>query len=189
MKRSPLFSQSFPALSPNMSSIIQQLLADLERECIDDKQTRILVTIEARQNPAVFLTCMEHLLRFTKETRLLILTSASAKPALVSAWQTALSAGAITSHFPPCSPLTLPLAPQTRVCLTTIRELQRQQIEQAHRLSELFAMVIVYDLPAHLSPVWKRVIEKLQTPSLIAFCANHRLNSADDGCPFSCAHA
>lgn len=138
------------------------------------EQTRILITLEARRHPAVFLTCIEHLLHASKTTRILILTSASAKPALISTLQAAIrknESQLFTEYFPRCSSLALPHDTQTRVCLSTMRELQLQQLEQAPDLSVQFDIIIVYDLPAHLSPIWKRTIEKLEPSSLIAFCA------------------
>ena len=113
------------------------------------EQTRILITLEARQHPAVFLTCIEHLLHASKTTRILILTSASAKPTLINTLQAAIpkeESQLLTEHFPLCSSLALPHAAQTRVCLSTMRELQLQQLEQALDLSAQFDSIIVYDL-------------------------------------------
>ena len=174
MKQSRLTDQ-FPAISADLPLNIQKLLTGLEEKLVDSRQTRVLVQIEASQRAECFLVCMERLLRYTKSQRLLVLTSASSQPMLYRVWQAATSredGQSLTNQFPTHYALTWPLSEKTRVCISTIRELQLQQIEHLQDLSTSFDIILAYDFPSGLSPVWQRVIGKQQTNYLIAFCEN-----------------
>ncbi len=177
MKPSHLITHPFPAVPSDLPPATQNMVTALESKLVESRQARVLITLDAHEHLDLFLVCVERLLRFTKSQHLLLLTSASAQPRLLRSWQSALAKDdgrRLIEHFPTCSPLKLPLAPQMRVCLSTIRELQLQQIEYAQRITHLFDILVVSDLPARLSPVWKRVIEKQESAYLIAFCTNPR---------------
>lgn len=172
-KSSRQILQSAPIASLDLASISQQLQVALEEARSNCQQTRILVPIEAGQHFAVFLSCIECLLQHTPDKPLLVLTSASAQSELAWRWQTALSVEGLplVERFP-LVPLTHPLSEQARVCFSTVRVLQLQQIEDAERLATMFDVVVAYDFPSDLSAVWKRVIERVSAHLLLAFCAN-----------------
>lgn len=133
----------------------------------------MLVQIEANQRAEFFLLCLERLLRYTQSKRLLVLTSASSRPTLEDVWLTATSredGQLLMKQFPTRYSLIQPLDGKIRVCIATVRELQLEQIEQHQHLSTSFDTILVYDFPAHLSPVWRRVIERQQVHYLIALC-------------------
>lgn len=171
MKQTRLTNQ-FPAISTKLPLGTQKLLTRLEGTLTRNKQMRILVQIEVDQRAEFFLICMERLLRYTQIKRLLVLTSASCQSVLMHTWQAAISREdehLLINHFPTRYSLTLPLG-RERVYMTTVRELQLLQIEHRKQFSRTFDMIVAYDFPVFLSPVWKQVLEKQQVSSLIAFC-------------------
>lgn len=174
MKQSQLPSQ-FPAVSTDLPLETQKLLIDLEGKLVGKSQSRVLVQIDSDHHLEFFLVCIERLLRYMKTKRLLVLTSASSYPLLQGAWEIALSkenGQLLMNQFPTAYSLTLPLSDKIRVCISTVRELQLQQIEYLQQLSTSFDIILVYDFPKSLSPVWRRVIEKQQVNYLIGLCEN-----------------
>lgn len=158
---------------PGDAATAQQLLAALEKVWTSH-QARILVPLDARQHPDVFLLCLECLLQQIQGKPLLVLSSASAQPELLGRWQAARSINGqlLAQRFPFCFLPTLPPGEQTGVCFSTVRLLQLQQLEETERLSTRFEGIVAYDFPTRLSPVWKRVIEREAVRTLMAFCAN-----------------
>ncbi len=167
-----LVYQPFPALPQGLSLEVREWLTVLESHLASNNYSRILVKMESGLNASFFLVFMDRLLRFTKTRNILLLASASSKPALISAWKDAsllegdqrLSERYHTSYSP-----RVPLARGTRVCISTLREMQLC-FQHSRRLSRVFRMVLAYDVPATPSPVWQQVVDSFGTSYLIGFC-------------------
>jgi len=174
MNVSRRLNSSQSVLSAHDVSRLQPVMTTLEEACRSHRHTRILIPLDARQYLDVFLLCLERLLHYTQRKPVLVLSSASALPELTRRWQTTASPEGqlLIEHVTLCSPLTLPLGEHIRVCCSTVRALQLQQIQDRGQLAGLFEIMVAYDVPATLSPVWKRVIERMAARSLIIFCAN-----------------
>lgn len=176
MKESQRLNSSHSVLSAHHVSIPQPVLTALEEASRSQRHTRILIALDARQHLNDVLLCLHHLLHDAQSKPVLILSSASALPELAWRWQTALSPDGhlLFERFPLYAPLTLPLGEHTRVCCSTVRALQLQQVQDTGHLAGLFELIVAYDFPATLSPVWMRVIERMAARSLIVFCAHPR---------------
>lgn len=177
MKLSQRFNLSRSMVSAHHFPISQPMLTALEETWRYYQRTRILIPLDGRQRFDVFLLCLQHLLQYTPGKPLLVLSSASALPELTQRWQMALSIDGqlLARRFPFCFQLVGALGEQACLCFSTVRALQLQQLEDAEQLATRFDVIVVYDFPAHLSPVWKRVIEWMAARSLIVFCANPKL--------------
>ncbi len=157
----------------NIAKKAQEVGANLEGKPAESGQKRVLFQIEAKEHTTRFLRCMEQQLRSTRSP-LLVLVSASCQPHLQDMWQRTRSSAdgqqRLSTLFPTRYALTLPLERGIRVYITTVRALQLEQIQHEQQIVSAFESMVVYDFPASLSPVWKRVLEKQQSSSLIAFC-------------------
>lgn len=172
-KRSQLSFQPFPVLPGDLPEKIRNVLGILENKLIENEQARVLIKIELDQSPGLFLACMERLLYYTEMKRILVLTSASSQPTLENYWRAATSredGQLLIARYPTRYSPHIPIGSQTRVCIATVRELQLQQNHVAAQLARAFGIIIAYDFPAALSPVWTRVVEHLGSHPLIAFC-------------------
>lgn len=171
-KATRLVFQPFPALPGNLSGEARELLTTLENHLVSNNYSRILVKMGNGLNTDFLLVFVDRLLRFTKTRNILLLVSASSKPALISAWKTAsLLEGnerfseRYHTSYSPC----VPLARGTRVCISTLREMQIC-FQHSRRFSRMFRVVLAYDVPATPSPVWQQVMESFGTSYVIGFC-------------------
>ncbi len=86
-KATRLVSQPFPALPGNLSREVRELLTTLESHLVSNNSSRILVKMGNGLNTDFLLVFVDRLLRFTKTRNILLLASASSKPALIAAWK------------------------------------------------------------------------------------------------------
>ena len=163
--------QPFPDLPAGLSPKMQHVLTHLESTLALGNHPRTLLKMGADLMPDSCLIVADRLLRFTKTKRILLLVSASGKPALVQAWKNGvsledgqlLSARYRTFYSPDASRVR-----RMQVCIAALREMQ-QGLQHSKRLSQTFDVVLIYDLPARLSPVWQQVMQSFAASSLIGF--------------------
>ena len=174
---SPFVIQPFPHFSEVLSLQDQQLLSDLEHTLSCPDPLKMLITVEPRQNKTLVLACIEALLYATRSQHMLVLTSSSFESQFSMGWHLDRS---LINEQPFCSLFPTAYAPlwpprwDTRVYISTIREMQLQQIRSASQICSFFDLILVLDFPGLLSPVWMSVLEQLAGLPLIAFSGKAR---------------
>jgi hypothetical protein len=165
----------FPPLPADLSPEQQELLAGLEASL--SQYARTLVKVDMGQHDALELLflSLDRLLASTSIRRVLLLVgSASLKPVVqrASAAWISLEDGRPLSKRYVCEPrLTLPLASTTRVCLASMREIQlvTRGTAEEHLPAGTFDAVIVFGMPAPLSPLWPQILTSLAAPYRLSF--------------------
>lgn len=164
--------QRFPAIPVGLPAKTRDLLTHLESNLTSGNR-KTLLKMGADLAPDACLIVADRLLRFTKTKRVLLLVSAKEKPALVQAWNDGVSledgqrlSARYRTSYSPDAPVH-----RMQVCIAALREMQLS-LRHAKPLSQTFDAVLLYDLPARLTPVWQHVMQSFVASSLIGFCQN-----------------
>jgi hypothetical protein len=156
----------FPAVPAGLTTAEQTALVTLETR-IMARQPRTLVVVEPEQMSPMLTVSVDRLLRFAVQRMLILAGTASLKPEVVRWWETATSpidGRRFTDLYAAQYALTSPLAPETRVCLSTLREIQLS-IHEAKLAQEAFDLVLVYG-PLVASHVWQIVLDSFTAPCI-----------------------
>jgi len=167
MKRSQL---SFPAVPTDLPAKTRTILTSLEQG-LTNNWSRALVSVEEEHDLDLFFLFVDHLLYFTACKRILLLVSAASKSELVQTWKkrsSSVDGQLLAERYRTAYTSTLLSAQEYRVCISTPREIQIH-LRQDASFSSMFDVVLFYNVPSPLSPVWQTIIEGLSA-YLIGFC-------------------
>ena len=165
----------FPPLPADLSVEQRKLLAGLEASLSQHASTLVQVNMGQPEALSLLFLSLDRLLSSPSIRRMLLLVgSASLKPVVqrASAAWISLEDGRPLSKRYACEPrLTLPLASTTRVCLASMRELQlvMRAMPEEHLPAGTFDAVIVFGMPAPLSPLWPPLLTSIAAPYRLGF--------------------
>ena len=128
------------------------------------RQPKTLVVVDPEQVPQMLTVSVDRLLREAVQPILVLAGTASFKPEVVRWWETATSpidGRHFTDLYAAQYALTSPLAPETQVCISTLREIQLS----LHQARQAFGLVLVYG-PLVASHVWQLVLDSFTVPCL-----------------------
>jgi len=167
-----LICQPFPPLSTDLPTKTRDLLLLLESALAMTLPSKMLVKTEGALNLPFSLLFVDRLLRFTSTRRVLLLTSSAFKPDLIQAWKAASSledSACLSKRYRTAYSPQISLEPSTHVCISAVREMQFC-LQHSPHICEAFDVVLIYEMPIILAPLWQQVLESFSRGLLIGFC-------------------